>query len=294
MADFIGKALNPFGLSDKLTNHLSGGPPQKSYMGGSQEALDAQRGELGGMGQAASQTGAGYTSQGVGMLGQAGAQAGYDRGAAYGMMGSGMQLGQSGTAQQSGAVRNMIEQARAETPSMAQAQLQMGLNQTQQAMLGQAAQARGGNQAAAMRGAQMAGANMALQTNQQAAILRAQEAQQRQQNILGAYGAASSAYGQQAGMGYGLAGQGLGAAQQSTGMLGQFGNQVGGLGVGQQNVGLGAYGLLNDLNKTQLDADRGNASATAIAGSPAATFGSILGGVTQIWGGGGGGRSSGG
>lgn len=275
-AKFMG---DPFGAGGSLMEGISGGAPAPSYIGGSPEELARRQAMLSGQAQASFGTGMAQQQQGVGMLGQAGDQSRADRSNAYGMFNQGMGLGSGGIDRQNAQLNSLLAQAQFEGPSQAQAQMQQGLDQTQRAMLGQAAQTRGGNQAAAMRNAQSAGSQMALQTNQQAAILRAQEAQQRQQNILGAQQFAAGSYGQQAGLGYGLAGQGLGAAQQSTGQLGQFGANVSQAGLGQQNVGLGAMGILTDQDKAQMEAERANRSAEKTARNPLGIGGQILGGI---------------
>lgn len=276
------------GLSETVTTHITGGPPKQSYLGGSQEALDAQRAQLGGIGQASYGAGTQNAAQGGAMLGQAGGFAQADRDAAMGYSAQGQQLGMAGIGGQNLAVSNARGLAGQSTDSLAQMQLQQQSNANQRAMMAQAASARGGNQAAAMRQAQTVGANMQLQTNAAAGQMRAQEQQAALQRQLAVEQMAAGVGGQQAGLGYGMQGQGLGMAQQSTAQIGQLGAQQGQLGVSQQNVGLGAYGVLNDGNKAQLETDRGWASADSAARSPAAAFGGILGGVTQLWGGGGG------
>ncbi len=281
--------INGFGgLSETVTTHLTGGPPQASYLGGSQEALDAQRQQLTGMGQGAYNAGAQNTAQGGAMLGQAGGFATADRDAAMGYSNQGGMLGQAGIGGQNAAVMNARGLAGQSTDSLARLQLQQQSDANQRQMLAMAGSARGGNQAAAMRQAQTVGSNMQMQTNAAAGQMRAQEQQAALQRQLAVEQMAAGVGGQQAGLGYGMQGQGLGMAQQSTGQLGQIGAQQGQLGVSQQNVGLGAYGVLNDGNKAQLETDRGWASADAASKSPAAAGGAILGGVTQLWGGGGG------
>lgn len=274
-----GFMADPFGGGGSFMTALSGGPIQQSYLGGSAEAEAAARAALTAQGNASFGSGMAQQQGGVGMLAQAGQQAVTDRGNAYALYNRGTQLGGQGIDQQNAMLQGLVAQAQQQGPSAAQAQLQQGLDQTQRSMLAQASAARGGNQAAAMRNAQMAGSQMAQQTNQQAAVLRAQEAQQRQQNILGAQQYAAGSYGQQAGLGYGMAGQGLGAAQNSTGQLGQFGANVSQAGLGQQNVGLGSYGILSDRDKAKLEADRAHASASATQRSPLGAAGTVIGAI---------------
>lgn len=81
-----------------------------------------------------------------------------------------------------------IDAMRGRTPSVAQLQMQQGLQQAQQNAQSMAAGARGGgaNQAAAMRSALQANAGMAGQTNAQSAQLRAQEMADARAGLLGA------------------------------------------------------------------------------------------------------------
>lgn len=140
-----------------------------------------------------------------------------------------------------------------------------------------------------MRNAQAMGAQMGLQVNQQAAMLRAQEQQARLGRMLGAEQMAAQVGGQQAGLGYGMAGQGLGMAQQSTGMLGGFGSQQANIGLGQTNAALGAYGLRNQMDASQLEADRAYNSAMMAGSSPLAVANAVTGGVQAYYGAKGGG-----
>lgn len=283
---FYDKVLNPFGLSEGVTTHLTGGPPPASYFGGSPEAMDQTRATYMLGGKAAMNQGIGQSRSGAGMLGDASGYAAQDRNNAYGYAMTGADMGRASGESQDAQINALLAQSRNQGPSQAQALMRGAQDENSRRMMGMAAQARGGNQAAAMRSASAASQQGTLQTNQQLGALRAQEEAQRQQNILGAQQYAAGAYGQRMGLGYGMYGQGLGAAQNSTGQLGQFGGTMGQLGIAQQNVGLGQYGLLNDMNKSQLETDRGWASAATASKSPAAAFGGILGGVTQLWGGG--------
>lgn len=94
-----------------------------------------------------------------------------------------------------GATQEMLRQrAMGQGPSAAQAQLQQGLQQSQNAAMAQANSARGNfGLANAQKNAMQTGANLAQQTNQAAALARAQEQiaagsqlQQQQQQMLGA------------------------------------------------------------------------------------------------------------
>lgn len=199
--------------------------------------------------------GAGLTDYGTGLAGDAAGYAGADRDAAYGLYDEGRGIGRGGIDAQNMALRNMEDQARVRTPSLAQAQLRMAQDDNTRRMMGMAAATRGGNQAAAMRNAQAMGSQNALITNQQAAQLRAQEEATRQQNILLAQQFAAGAYGQQAGLGYNVAGQGLNAAQQSTGQMGQIGTNLAGTGVQQQGQYLDALGEM-DKAQAELELER--------------------------------------
>ena len=256
--------------------------PDPTYIGGSQEALDARRQQQQqGIGQGAAYTQGGMEIAGAGadMIGGAYDTAGQDRTLARGYSDSGLRIGAAGLDQQRQAMGRqnavtgqMLATAAQQGPSAAQAQLQMGLDQSQRAMMAQAAGARGGNQAAAMQMAQATGSNMANQVNQQAGVLRAQEAQQQQMNLLGAQQAAAGIYGGQqqtmgttAQLGYGMQGQGLGLAQGSTGQQGQMGANVGSIGLGVAGAGnqmQGNYlGAQTETDKAQLTADTQQSSA---------------------------------
>lgn len=242
--------------------------PEGSYLGGSREELAARRAQYQagiGVGQGYTEGGVNTANQGVAILGGAAPQA-------QAMATQGQGIGMTGLSNQQAALNRqnqignmMMAQAAQQGPSAAQAQLQMGLDQSQRAMMAQAASARGGNQAAAMMGAQGNAAAMAGQVNQQAAVLRAQEAQQRQQNILGAQGQAAAMqgnagqqYGQVGALGYGMQGQGIG--QQA-----QIGSNIGSIGLGQAQAGNQAQsnylGAQSEADKAQLDADLKHKSA---------------------------------
>ena len=86
------------------------------------------------------------------------------------------------------AAGSYIDTLRGRTPSVAQLQMQQGLQQAQQNAQSMAAGARGGgaNQAAAMRSALQANAGLAGQTNAQSGQLRAQEMADARAGLLGA------------------------------------------------------------------------------------------------------------
>jgi len=264
--------------------------PDPTYVGGSPEELAARRAQQNqGIAQGAAYTQGGMETSagGAGMIGQAYGQAGLDRGLAQGMAADGSRIGQAGLGSQNQAIAGMLSTAGQRGPSAAEAQMRMGLDQTQQAMMAQAASARGGNAAAAMRTAQAGGAQMAGQMNQQAAILRAQEEAQQRAQLIGAQQAAAGMYGGQAGLGYGMQGQGLGLGQASTNMQGQMGSNVGSIGLGQAQAGnqmQGNYlGAQTATDKSQLEADTQQSSAKqgakgGLFGAAGKVIGSIFGG----------------
>lgn len=293
------------GIAGSLTGGIFGmnKAPDPTYIGGSAEALDARRQQQAqGIGQGQAYTAGGMDTSAVGaqMLGGAYDQAGMDRARATGFATAGMGIGGQGIAGQQAALGrqnamlgNLVNTAQQQGPSAAQAQMQMGLDQSQNAMMAQAAAARGGNAASAMRTAQANGAQLAGQVNQQAAMLRAQEAQQHQANVMnaqqiaaGAYGGQQAQAGQTAQLGYGMAGQGLGLSQGSTGQQGQMGASVGSIGLGQAQAGnqmQGNYlGAQTSADNAQLDADTKQSSAKqaskgGIMGAAGKLIGSIFG-----------------
>ena len=145
----------------------------------------------------------------------------------------GQQVAQGGLGAQQQAVSgigNWLQQGPG--PSVAQAQLQQGNNQNVANMMAMAASGRGqGGGAAAQQAAAFQGANAGQQTNEQAATLRAQEAQSWKQNQL-------SAMGQQANIGASMTG--AGQNQQNLGLSYQQ------LAENQQQSGAGS--LLNFTN----------------------------------------------
>lgn len=262
-------------------------PPPQQFLGGSAGALQQQRDmyQSGiGQGNAIMLGGLGTSDQGVAMLGDASLMARGDRGASYNMMGAGYTIGNQGLTSQDQSLDAARAMAKQNTTSLAGLQLQQGLEQTRDSMYAQAQAARGGNQAAAMRNAHAQGAAMGLQTNQQMAMLRAQEEQARLGRMMGVEQMATQVGGQRAQLGYGMAQQGLGAAQASTGQYSGIGGQVADVGLGQANVGTasqGQYiGALNDINKAQLEADKQHASAgQASKGGIMGTVGKVIGSI---------------
>jgi hypothetical protein len=219
-------------------------PPPQQFLGGSQEALDQRRQMyMAGLQGGNEMMGLGAAGAGDGM-----GMAAADRGYGYDLAGAGI-VGQAM------AIDQARQMAARPTDSLARLQLQQGLAQNQQAMLAQAAQARGGNQAAAMRQAQMLGTQEALQTNAQAAQLRAAEQQAAINRQLGVEQMAAQASGQQLGLG-------MGAAQAGTAQYSQNALGVGQLGLGSQGQYLDAQA---QADKAQLEADTKWASAKKAA-----------------------------
>jgi hypothetical protein len=214
----------------------------------------------------------------------------------YGVQGQG--IGQAGMLAQDAAMGRqndvtlaMLGTAAQQGPSAAQAQMQMGLDQSRRAMMAQAASARGGNQAAAMRNAQAQGSQMALDVNQQAGVLRAQEANAQRQALLGAqaqaagiYGGQQQMMGQRAGMGYGMQGQGLGLQQGANAQLADIGNTQAGIGQARANMGVqqqaNYLGAETEANKAQLEASQsGEEAKNKSKGGILGGIGSALGGI---------------
>lgn len=280
---FEGTAAKPFG--GKLTQALTGADElSPSWFGGTEQKYNETRNQYGGLGTSLGQGGQANIASGADMLGRAAPQAVADRQMGVGMSNTGMGVGRQGFTTQGNALTAARGLAGQNTDSLAQMQLQQGLGQMQRGMMTQAASARGGNQAAALRNAQAAGAQMGLQTNQQAAMMRAQEQQARLARMIGAEQMAAQVGGQQMGLGYGLAGQGVNAAQQSTGQLGNFGAQQGNLGLGQTNAALGAYGLRNQMDAAQLEADRAYNSAMVAGSSPLVVANAVTNGISAYYG----------
>jgi hypothetical protein len=260
--------------------------PEQQYLGGSKDALAGLREKYAAGQQSGADilnAGVGTTGTGVQMLGTAADQAARDRQNAIMASSRGSTILDQGLAgqdtalgRQAAVTRAMLATAAQQGPSAAQAQLQMGLAQTQQAMNAQAASARGGNAAAAMRMAQANGAAMAGDVNQQAAVLRAQEQQAHQAQLInaqnaaaGTYGAQGNTYGNTASLGGGIQNQGLQLAQGSTGQLGQFGANTASVGLGLASAGnqqqASYLNAETEANKAQLGTDQQHASAKKAA-----------------------------
>ena len=178
-----------------------------------------------------------------------------------------------GTQQQAASnIGNWLQQGPG--PSVAQAQLQQGNDTNVANMMAMAASGRGqGGGAAAQQSAAFQGANAGQQTNQQASVLRAQEAQNWKQNQL-------SAMGQQANIGSSITGAGqnqqnlglnysqlaanqqqnAGSALQNSMAQGQQNNQFFGNLVQQQlaNESQSATGLQQNTNQLNEDAEKAN------------------------------------
>ncbi len=248
-------------------------PPPKSFYGGSAEALGGMRDQYAqGIGQ-----GQGFLGQGFGTIDTAGAQAIDNRGVALGLLGQGATLGQQGIQSQALGIQNMANAANGYDSSAAAALMNQSASQIANQMRSSAADARGGNQAAAMRGANDQAAQLGLDMAQRAAVMRAQEEQQRVGQNIAVAQAQAQLGANQAGLGYGLQGQALGLAGQSTGQLGSLGSTQGQLGLGQQQAYLGALG---DVNQQQLEADTKWASAKkASQGGILGLAGNIMGSV---------------
>lgn len=166
----------------------------------------------------------------------------------------GRQYGPQGLAAQNQALQGFQERAAGRTPSLAEMQMQQGLQQQQRAALGLMGQTRGGNLAGAYSQALGAQSGAMSNYNQQAALLRAQEQLANQQALFGA--------GQQ------MSGQQFGYEQ-----LGQQGS----LAANQQNIDwqLGKGQL--DLARDQYDWNRNMGIGQMILGGVSA-LGQVVGG----------------
>jgi hypothetical protein len=245
----VGNALNSmFGAAQNI---YPGGPDYSaSLYGGSPTASQSNQDMLRNFGNTNEQTATNYGS-GIGRVQDTRAAQFGGQAAQVGQAGQGASAGGQGIEQQSSnQLGNWLQQGPG--PSVAQAQLRQQNNTNVANAMALASSGRGqGGGAAAQQQAAFQGANMGQQTNQQAAILRAQEAQNwRQQQLQG--------MGTQANIGAGLAQQGQGQQQLGLGysQLGeqaqQSGNaaQLNALGMGQQNqlayMNLGQQQLANE------------------------------------------------
>lgn len=261
--------------------------PRKQFFGNTAEQEQAYRNQY----ETGIQQGNAMLGQGAGMIGQAGQMAQDNALLSQGMYGQGRMLGDAGIAGQNRGISNMLSAAYQQGPSAAQAQMQAGLDQSQRAMMAQAAAARGGNQAAAMRNAQAQGSQMALDANQQAAVLRAQEQQAEIARRVNAQQAAAQLYGQQSQLGYNIQGQGLGYANQAAGMYGDLGQGIGQMGLANQGQFLDARTAMESaalnadvqvaMAKAQAQQNKRNGLlgfAGALVGGGGAVMGSAFGG----------------
>jgi len=139
--------------------------------------------------------------------------------------------------------------AMGKAPSAAQRMLMANADASRNAMMGQAASARGGNQAAAMRTAAATGNAGMLAAGQQAGVLRAQE----MADARAAYGSlATDMRGQdmgQAQLGVGMTGMGLNAQGQAANTMVAGGTDMARLGAAREAAYLGA---LSDQQKSEM------------------------------------------
>lgn len=139
--------------------------------------------------------------------------------------------------------------AMGKAPSAAQRMLMANADASRNAMMGQAASARGGNQAAAMRTAAATGNAGMLAAGQQAGVLRAQE----MADARAAYGSlATDMRGQdmgQAQLGVGMMGMGLNAQGQAANTMVGAGTDMARLGAAREAAYLGA---LSDKEKAEM------------------------------------------
>jgi hypothetical protein len=153
---------------------------------------------------------------------------------------------------QQGAYSRLMGMAdRGPGPSAAEAQLRSGrdANMAQALALARSGRGAGGN-ASAQRQAQFGNAQQAQQTNQQAAILRAQEENAWRQHQAGLVNAAGGLATQQRG-------QDLGAAQTQGQMalgMGSLGGQAEQRGLGYSQQGMAYEGMNQQLQANQLQA----------------------------------------
>lgn len=279
--------LDPAGLFNQ---------PKDQWLGGSSAAAADMMNRYKG-GQAAGQgqidQGIATVGTGLGTLEQAQGLAGQDVDLARQYAGQGQGLGLAAIGVQDAAFANQarmgreaLATAREQGPSAAQAQMLAGLDQSQRAMMAQAAAARGGNQAAAIAAAQGTGAAMASDVARQAAILRAQEEAQRRANIMAAQsqlagfsGQQAQMLGQRAGMGFGMQGQGLGLSQGATGQLAGIGSAQAGAGQAQANMGVAQQG--NYLTAEQQAAQAQLQASQATQEARARYRGGVLSGISS-------------
>lgn len=256
--------------------------PKDQWFGGSRDALDQLRkGYTEGQtaGQSQINNGMGAVDQGLQTLGAAGTNAENQGVQAGNFSMIGQDIGTGALARQGDVTSAMLKTASQQGPSAAEAQMRAGLDQTQNAMMAQAQSARGGNAAAAMRSAQYQGASAAAAVNQQAAALRAQEAESQRQTMLEAQSRAAGIYGGNAQLGFGMQGQGLGLQQSANAQLADVGNSQASIGQNRANMGVQQQSnYLNaetEANKAQLEASRAGED------SKAKNRGGILSGISS-------------
>jgi Chaperone of endosialidase len=147
-------------------------------------------------------------------------------------------------------------------PSLAEAQLETNAGRNIAAQMAMAGQARGGNMASMTQAAQATGTGMALQTNQQLAELRAQEAAEAQNFKLSAMNASAGLAGQMAGMSSGRQldslGMGQAALQNDAAMAAQMQMQQNELRAQRKQAN---RQWANDVGNTGLRAAEGAAEA---------------------------------
>lgn len=196
--------------------------------------------------------------------------------------------------QQAGGVAQMYRnQAQGLGQSAAQAQLQQGTDQGIAAQMAMANSARGGAQAmlAARTQAGQQGAQMQAASNQQAAVLRAQEQQQAMQGLSGAVGMQGQMAGQMRGQDAGLRGEnmqfGLNERAQNiqVGNMNQgnqlayeqMGNQMQG-----QNAGFRDAYAARQMQAAQAKEDRRVQETGSWLGAGASVVGGLLGAMSDI------------
>jgi len=189
--------------------------------------------------------------------------------------------------QQMGLLSALQQRASGEGPSLAEGQLQTGLEQALQAQAGSVAGVGGANRALAQRQAMNNAAIMRQQAGQQAAQLRAQE-QMAAQGALAQ--ALSGVRGQDFGQAQTQAGMNLQAQLQSAGQRNQFLQAMAGQGtqmdLGQLNARVQREGMLADQAQSRLSgetqaeiaaAERKADRQNALIGGAASAGGTLLG-----------------
>jgi hypothetical protein len=237
--------------------------PKRTYVGGSKEAMEANRAQYdqGIMaGQDASARGEGVAMYGADTAGGAADMARGTYGDASNLFGQGTAIGQSGMAGQDAALGASISAAGKNVGSLAEMQSRQMVDAQNKAMNAQAAQARGGNAAAAIRNAQDKASENQLANNQLLTQTRLKEDQDRQIRIADAQSRAAAQYGDRATMGYNSAAQGLGAQNTATGQVNTAGSTIGGIGgdiMGSGNQQQSTYVNAEiESNKAQNTADQ--------------------------------------